>query len=69
MPDLIRLKVNDKQLSDEEIKRSWATVLMSNESLEKRSESSVMKDEYEVLSNFENESKEGFSSYSVDIPY
>ena len=68
LPDTIRAALNDSKLTDEEILRSWDTVQIHYNQKQVRSELSVYKDEYKVLSNESNESEEGFSSYSAEIP-
>lgn len=64
----IRQELRDNDITDEEIMRSWNAVKLSVESKEARTETSVLEDEYAVLSNNENQNEEGFSSYSANIP-
>lgn len=64
----IRRVLGDNNISDDEIIRSWNAVKISMEQKEQRSESSVFKDEYAVLSKEENENDDNFSSWSSDVP-
>lgn len=64
----IRNIIHDSDITDDEIIRSWNAVKTSMEKKEKRSELSVYKDEYAVLSNDENKNADNFSSYSSDVP-
>ncbi|MDE6729403.1 MAG: DUF1998 domain-containing protein [Oscillospiraceae bacterium] len=63
----IRNVLQDNEITDEEIQRSWDMVTNSLEQKITRTELSVLEDEYAVLSNEENQNEEGFSSYSSII--
>ncbi len=65
---VIRDYFDDLQASDEEIIRSWNAVKLSYEQKEKRSELSVYEDEYTILSAYENNNSDNFSSYSSVVP-
>lgn len=64
----IRQIIHDKNVSDEEIRRSWNAVKISMEQKRKRSELSVYEDEYAILSKDENANEDNFSSYTSSIP-
>lgn len=64
----IRKVLNDASISDEELERSWKAVQTSLIDKKSRTELSVLKDEYEILSKEENKNEENFSSYSSIIP-
>lgn len=64
----IRQVIHDKNVSDEEIMRSWNAVKISMEQKRKRSELSVYEDEYAILSKDENANEDNFSSYTSSIP-
>jgi len=66
--DIIRQFIHDFDISDDEIMRSWNFVKISKDEKQKRSELSVYKDEYAILSNNENKNADNFSSYSSEIP-
>lgn len=65
---MIRQVLKDNNISDDEIMRSWNAVDISMELKQKRSELSVIEDEYAVLSKDENQNEDNFSSYSSSIP-
>lgn len=64
----IRQVIHDKNVTDEEIMRSWNAVKISMEQKRKRSELSVYEDEYAILSKDENANEDNFSSYTSSIP-
>lgn len=64
----IRNVIHDSDITDDEIIRSWNVVKTSMEKKDKRSELSVYKDEYTILSNDKNKNAENFSSYSSAVP-
>lgn len=64
----IRQVIHDKNISDDEIMRSWNAVKISMEQKRKRSELSVYEDEYAILSKYENTNEDNFSSYTSTIP-
>ena len=64
----IRKIINDTNINDDEIMRSWNVVKTSEEHKNNRSELSVYRDEYDILSRSENENQDNFSSYSAVIP-
>lgn len=64
----IRQVIHDRNVSDEEIMRSWNAVKISMKQKRKRSELSVYEDEYAILSKDENANEDNFSSYTSSIP-
>ena len=64
----IRQVIHDQNITDDEIMRSWRAVKISMEQKRKRSELSVYEDEYSILSKYENENEDNFSSYTATIP-
>lgn len=68
LASVMRNKLNDPELSDDEIIRSWNAVKISMEQKRERTELSVYEDEYAILSKGDNDNEGNFSSYPSAIP-
>lgn len=68
LASVMRNKLNDPELSDDEIIRSWNAVKISMEQKRERTELSVYEDEYAILSKGDNDSEGNFSSYPSAVP-
>lgn len=68
LASVMRNKLNDPELSDDEIIRSWNAVKISIEQKRERTELSVYEDEYAILSKGDNDSEGNFSSYPSAVP-
>lgn len=65
---VIKNKLKNDNISDDEVIRAWNAVKVSMEQKKKRTELSVYEDEYIVLSRDENSNEDNFSSYSAVVP-